>query len=79
MAVLFDIDDTLYPLQGLILDLRGNPGGVLQSAIEVSEMFLQRDQLIVETRGCTRSVRARPARSASPGCRKRFARYRHIP
>ncbi len=78
MVVLFDIDDTFCPLQGLILDLRGNPGGVLQSAIEVSEMFLQRDQLIVETRGRTRSVRARPARSASPGRRKRFAHYRHI-
>ena len=41
-------------LEGLVLDLRANPGGALQSAIEVSETFLQRDQLIVETRGRTR-------------------------
>lgn len=41
-------------LQGLIFDLRGNPGGALQAAIEVSEAFLQEEQLIVETRGRTR-------------------------
>jgi carboxyl-terminal processing protease len=39
-------------LDGLVLDLRGNPGGLLQQAIEVSETFLlERGQLIVETRG----------------------------
>lgn len=39
-------------LDGLVLDLRGNPGGLLQQAIEVSETFLlKRGQLIVETRG----------------------------
>ena len=41
-------------LEGLILDLRGNPGGLLQQAIDVAETFLQREQLIVETRGRTR-------------------------
>lgn len=41
-------------LQGLVLDLRGNPGGLLQQAIEVSETFLERNQLIVETRGRVR-------------------------
>ena len=41
-------------LKGLVLDLRGNPGGLLQEAIEVSAMFLQKGQLIVETRGRTR-------------------------
>ena len=41
-------------LNGLIFDLRGNPGGALQAAIEVSETFLQRGQVIVETRGRTR-------------------------
>jgi carboxyl-terminal processing protease len=34
-------------LQGLILDLRGNPGGLLQAAVEVSDHFLQKHQLIV--------------------------------
>jgi carboxyl-terminal processing protease len=34
-------------LQGLILDLRGNPGGLLQEAVEVSDHFLEKGQLIV--------------------------------
>jgi carboxyl-terminal processing protease len=34
-------------LQGLVLDLRGNPGGLLQEAVEVSDHFLEKDQLIV--------------------------------
>jgi carboxyl-terminal processing protease len=34
-------------LQALILDLRGNPGGLLQEAVQVSDHFLQKDQLIV--------------------------------
>ena len=34
-------------LQGLVLDLRGNPGGLLQEAVEVSDHFLQKSQLIV--------------------------------
>jgi carboxyl-terminal processing protease len=34
-------------LQGLLLDLRGNPGGLLQEAVEVSDHFLERSQLIV--------------------------------
>lgn len=41
-------------LDGLVFDLRGNPGGLLQEAIEVSETFLQKGQMIVETRGRTR-------------------------
>ena len=38
-------------LQGLIIDLRNNPGGLLTSAIEVSEKFLKRGDLIVFTQG----------------------------
>jgi carboxyl-terminal processing protease len=34
-------------LQGLVLDLRGNPGGLLQEAVEVSDHFLEKSQLIV--------------------------------
>jgi carboxyl-terminal processing protease len=37
-------------LQGLILDLRNNPGGVLQSAVEVSDVFMN-GGLIVYTSG----------------------------
>lgn len=38
------------PLRGLVLDLRNNPGGVLQAAVEVSDAFLD-DGLIVYTEG----------------------------
>jgi carboxyl-terminal processing protease len=33
--------------KGLILDMRGNPGGLLEEAVEVSDHFLTKDQLIV--------------------------------
>lgn len=39
------------PLSGIILDLRGNPGGRLDEAVNVSNVFIEREQLIVETRG----------------------------
>jgi carboxyl-terminal processing protease len=38
------------PLNGLVLDLRNNPGGVLRAAVEVSDAFLN-DGLIVYTKG----------------------------
>jgi carboxyl-terminal processing protease len=38
-------------MRGLILDLRFNPGGLLMAAQEVSELFLERDKLIVFTKG----------------------------
>src|ERR1700674_3181747 len=34
-------------LDGLILDMRGNPGGLLNEAVAVSDMFLDKNQLIV--------------------------------
>ncbi len=37
-------------LKGVVLDLRNNPGGVLQSAVEVADSFLD-DGLIVYTKG----------------------------
>lgn len=45
-------------LKGIILDLRNNPGGVLQSAVEVADTFLNADELkspkrIVYTKGRT--------------------------
>ncbi|MBT5622467.1 MAG: S41 family peptidase, partial [Acidiferrobacteraceae bacterium] len=38
------------PLSGLVLDLRNNPGGVLDGAVEVSDLFLS-EGVIVSTRG----------------------------
>lgn len=37
--------------KGVILDLRGNPGGLLDQAIKISNIFLPKDQLIVSTKG----------------------------
>ena len=50
-------------LKGLVLDLRDNPGGVLDGAIQVSDTFL-RDGLIVSTRG--RAEDSEVTFSASP-------------
>jgi carboxyl-terminal processing protease len=38
-------------LDGVILDLRGNPGGVLEGGIEVADLFLDAGDPVVETRG----------------------------
>ncbi len=38
-------------LSGLILDLRDNPGGLLNQAIEVSDYFIDRGKMIVSTKG----------------------------
>ena len=51
-----DLDGELVKLQdegaqGLILDLRNNPGGLLSSAVGVSEQFLQPDTLVVSVKG----------------------------
>lgn len=37
-------------MRGLIFDLRGNPGGPLRSAVEVSDLFLPKGKRIVSTR-----------------------------
>jgi len=41
------------PLKSLVLDLRDNPGGLLSSAIRVSELFIKEGDKIVSTRGRT--------------------------
>lgn len=38
-------------LRGLVLDLRGNPGGLLDAAVDVTELFVPRNSVIVSTRG----------------------------
>ena len=38
-------------MRSLILDFRSNPGGLLQTATEVSELFLEKDKLLVYTKG----------------------------
>lgn len=38
-------------VNGIVLDLRGNPGGLLHEAVNVSNTFVERGQEIVSTRG----------------------------
>src|SRR5208282_1417834 len=38
-------------LDGLILDMRGNPGGLLNEAVAVGDMVLEKNQLIVSYHG----------------------------
>jgi len=40
-------------LDGLILDMRNNPGGLLNEAVAVADMFLDKNQLIVSHHGRT--------------------------
>ncbi len=47
------------PLQGLVLDLRNNPGGLLTAAVGVSAAFLPKDTLVVYTEGRTDDARMR--------------------
>jgi carboxyl-terminal processing protease len=42
-------------IKGLILDLRGNPGGLLTQAVAVASVFLESDKLVVETKGKVKS------------------------
>jgi len=57
-----DLEDALDKLEqqgmkGLILDLRGNPGGLLDQAVAVCEKFLPRGELVVSTEGRTETQR----------------------
>ena len=54
-------------MESLILDLRGNPGGYLTAAIDISDEFLKEGKLIVYTEG-----RARPKESAYSTGRGKF-------
>jgi carboxyl-terminal processing protease len=39
------------PLKGLVIDLRGNPGGLLNQAVDMCDKFLQRGQVVVSQHG----------------------------
>ncbi len=46
-------------LQGLILDLRSNSGGLLDAAVQISDLFLPKEKMIVSTRGRAESSKHR--------------------
>jgi carboxyl-terminal processing protease len=45
------------PMKGLVLDLRNDPGGLLNGAVAVSAAFLPRDALVVYTDGRTEDAK----------------------
>lgn len=53
-----EVSEKNVPLKGLVLDLRNDPGGLLNQAIEVSDVFLK-SGIIVTTRGRSKSVETR--------------------
>jgi carboxyl-terminal processing protease len=56
-------------LTGLILDLRGNPGGLLTEGVAVADMFLEKNQLIVSHRGRSQRERRYYASKGNEGHR----------
>ncbi len=51
--------DNKMPLQGLILDLRNDPGGLLNGAVAVTAAFVKPDSLVVYTDGRTEDAKMR--------------------
>ena len=54
-------------IQGLVLDLRSNPGGLLNEGVEVAGHFLKKGMAIVKHRGRTSPEKVFTARRASTG------------
>jgi carboxyl-terminal processing protease len=46
-----DALDSFGDIHGLVLDLRDNPGGLLNEAVNTSDKFLQKGQIVVSQRG----------------------------
>lgn len=51
---LHDLNGTNQTLKGLVLDLRNNPGGLLNQAVDISDVFLK-SGVVVSTRGKIKS------------------------
>jgi carboxyl-terminal processing protease len=67
-----DVDAALrqldFPkLDGLIIDLRNNGGGLLSQAVGLSDMFLDRGQIVVSHRGRASNERRYPALRGNQG------------
>lgn len=54
-------------IKGLVLDLRGNPGGLLNEGVAVADHFLQKGQTIVSHRGRTSAEKPYIARTGNKG------------
>jgi carboxyl-terminal processing protease len=54
-------------IKGLVLDLRANPGGLLNEGIEVAGHFLKRNEVVVSLRGLHQAQKTYTARSDNGG------------
>jgi carboxyl-terminal processing protease len=54
-------------IKGLVLDLRANPGGLLNEGIEVAGHFLKRNEVVVSLRGLHQPQKTYTARSDNGG------------
>src|SRR5258708_32750667 len=59
--------DQFGDLKGLVLDLRGNPGGLLNEGVGVADKFLKKGQLIVSHHGRSSSERTYTAAHGNNG------------
>lgn len=46
LTALAELKESAGPLKGLVLDLRNNPGGVLQASVEVADAFLTEGRIV---------------------------------
>ncbi len=53
--VIADINKKVGSMKGLVLDMRNNPGGLLDQAVKVSDLFIK-SGVIVSTKGRSKSV-----------------------
>jgi carboxyl-terminal processing protease len=60
------LKDQQKKLTGIILDLRGNPGGLLEEAVILSNLFIDKGSVIVSTKGKTESWNAVFKTSSNP-------------
>jgi carboxyl-terminal processing protease len=71
-------DQNNGPFKGFILDLRNNPGGLLNSAVGISAAFLPKNALVVYTEGRTKDAQMRltasPENYARGGPKEDFLR-----
>jgi carboxyl-terminal processing protease len=68
------LDDLYYTkgVRGLVMDLRGNGGGIVDEAIQIVNLFVERDQMIVQTKGKT-------SRSNNVYTTRNNPRYKDLP
>ncbi|WP_434777391.1 S41 family peptidase [Neisseria sp. Ec49-e6-T10] len=64
-AIVKMAEENKKPLKGLVIDLRDDPGGLLNGAVGVSAAFLPQGALIVSTKGRRNDVQMRLTATAS--------------